>query len=169
VLGIAVLTLAVVALQHVERRPEHSGAIPRAPARTVTSPAVPTGAAPTGSRSGTSSASAGATPTGPSNPATTAVPSSPSSLPLLVLNNTTIAGLAERAAQRFRTDGWTVSVGNYTGEIATTSVYYDPAVATAHAQAEQLHARYPAVKQVLPKFAGLPAGPIVIVLAPDYS
>jgi hypothetical protein len=87
----------------------------------------------------------------------------------VVLNNTTITGLAVRAQSNFVAGGWTVtSTGNLQNEIISTCAYYDPAVAGAQAAAGRLQQQFPAIKRAAPKFAGLPAGPIVVVLTPDY-
>ena len=92
------------------------------------------------------------------------------SVPLIVLNNTTIAGLAARAAQQFEAGGWTVTRSdNYQNEIVSTCAYYDPSDAQAKAAAEALQAQYPTIKRVKPKFPELPSGPVVVVLTPDYS
>jgi hypothetical protein len=92
------------------------------------------------------------------------------SVPLVVLNNTTIKGLASEAAQRFEDGGWTVTdSGNLTNEIVSTCAYYDESDPQAKAAAEALQAQYPTIKRVKPKFAELPDGPVVVVLTPDYS
>ncbi len=91
-------------------------------------------------------------------------------LPLVVLNNTTVPGLAAQAAASFRTGGWTVtSEGNYQNSIPSTCAYFDPSVAGAQAAARALQAQFPGIKRVQPKFPGLPAGPIVVILTPGYS
>lgn len=91
-------------------------------------------------------------------------------LPLVVLNDTTVTGLAQQAQQTFQAGGWTVSsVGNLTNDIISTCAYYDPTVTGAEAAATALRAQFPAIKRVQPKFAGLPAGPVVVVLTPDYT
>ena len=91
-------------------------------------------------------------------------------VPLVVLNNTTVSGLAAQAAQRFRSAGWTVtSYGNLQNDILSTCAYYDPSVPDAKAAARVLKHEFPTIKRVRPKFAQLPAGPIVVVLTPDYS
>ncbi len=101
---------------------------------------------------------------------TSALADDPKSVPLVVLNNTTTAGLAKQAAQRFRAGGWTVtSSGNLTNNIISTCAYYDPATAGAKAAAKALQAQFPTIKRVEPKFTGLPSGPVVVVLTPDYS
>jgi cytoskeletal protein RodZ len=91
-------------------------------------------------------------------------------VPLVVLNNTTIHGLAQQAAQRFEAGGWTVtSYGNYQNDIVSTCAYYDPSDPRAKAAAEALQAQYPTIKRVKERFPQLPAGPVVVVLTPDYS
>jgi LytR cell envelope-related transcriptional attenuator len=91
-------------------------------------------------------------------------------LPLIVLNNTTTSGLAERAAHDFEAGGWTVtSYGNYTNNILSTCAYYDPDVAGAKAAATALRAQFPKIQRVLPKFSGLQAGPVIVILTPDYD
>lgn len=119
----------------------------------------------------------------PSRPASSAPRSSDSNsaagvkdVPLIVLNNTTIGGLAAQAAERFQAGGWTVTrFGNYQNDIASTCAYYDPSTPGAQAAAEALQRQYPTIKRVQPKFAPapgaqpLPPGPVVVVLTPDYS
>ena len=91
-------------------------------------------------------------------------------VPLIVLNNTTITGLARQAAQRFEQGGWTVTrYANYQNDIVSTCAYYDPADAGAKAAAEALQRQYPTIKRVKQRFAELPNGPVVVVLTPDYS
>jgi hypothetical protein len=91
-------------------------------------------------------------------------------VPLVVLNNTTVAGLAAGAAHRFEAGGWTVtSSGNYQNDILSTCAYYDPSSAGAQAAARALQRQFPTIKRVEPKFPELPAGPVVVVLTPDYS
>jgi hypothetical protein len=87
-----------------------------------------------------------------------------------VLNNTTTSGLAKGAAQRFEAGGWTVtSYSNYSNNIASTCAYYDPSAPGAKAAAEALQQQYPTIKRVKPKFDGLVAGPVVVILTSDYS
>ena len=153
--GILVLAIALFALQHP--RDESSAA-----------------GTPTGKRSSSPIATKSRTVTTPpassSTPATsTPGTGTPQRLPLLVLNNTTIKGLAQQAKETFTAGGWTVTdTGNLQNEIASTCAYYDPSVPGALEAATSLRAQFPAIKRVVPKFAELPAGPIVVVLTPDY-
>ena len=91
-------------------------------------------------------------------------------MPLVVLNNTTTPGLAGVAAQRFKAGGWTVSdTGNLTNDIASTCAYFEAGNTQAEAAAKALQAQFPAIKRVREKFPDCPAGPVVVVLTPDYS
>jgi hypothetical protein len=85
--------------------------------------------------------------------------------PLTVLNNSTIAGLADRAAGEAQSRGWQVAqVGNFAGRLPATTVYYTPGDAAGEAAARQLAREFPHVEQVLPRYAGLPPTPSGIVL-----
>ncbi|MCW2495686.1 MAG: LytR cell envelope-related transcriptional attenuator [Jatrophihabitans sp.] len=92
--------------------------------------------------------------------------------PLVVLNDTSVYHLASQAGAQFAAGGWTVtSSGNYDAPdgILSTCAYYDPAVSGAEADAQALKAQFPGIARVEPKFADLPAGPIVVVLTPGYN
>ncbi|QYN40904.1 LytR C-terminal domain-containing protein [Pseudonocardia sp. DSM 110487] len=91
-------------------------------------------------------------------------------LPLRVYNNSTISGLATRAAEDFRNAGWPIDeIGNYPqGVIPTTTVYYRPGTneeAPAKALAEQFGMR------VNSRFEGLQhATPgIIVIVTNDYG
>jgi hypothetical protein len=91
-------------------------------------------------------------------------------VPLIVLNNSTVSGLAERASQEFEQGGWTVTdYSNLQNDILSTCAYYDPSVANARAAAKALQRQFPAIDRVKPKFPQLPPGPVVVVLTGDYS
>jgi hypothetical protein len=95
------------------------------------------------------------------------------SVPLIVLNDTATSGLAKGAAQRFRGGGWTVTRADNLPagitDILSTVDYYDPAVPEAQSAAEALQRQFPTIKRVVPRFAQLPSGPVVVVLTPDYQ
>ena len=161
VVGVAVAVLAVTALNHPNGR-----VAGRASQNVTASPSV-TGSGRVSSRPASGSATA-ATPTR-SQLSSTSSPAGSGRLPLVVLNNTSQVSAAT-AANRFRQGGWTVTVtSTFDGSILSTAVYYDPDVAGAQAAAERLQQQFPAIKRVKAKFAGLPAGPIVVVLTSDYS
>lgn len=142
----------------------------------VTTGPVTTGPATTGSAPATTSPPlTSVAPTTTSSPApstapsTTAAPDPRTSVNVVVLNNSTVRGLASRAAVDVRGRGWTVAeVGNFTGTIPTTTVYYRPGTveeAAARVLGADLRAR------VEPRFDGLSrsADGIVLVVTSDYA
>ncbi|MGB8652874.1 MAG: LytR C-terminal domain-containing protein, partial [Mycobacteriales bacterium] len=95
-------------------------------------------------------------------PAPAAVPV----LPVTVLNNSRITGLADRAAARFRAGGWpTPVVGNFRGRVERTTVYYAPGQQASAAR----FARQFGIGRVAPRFAGLPGSGLTVVLTRDYA
>jgi hypothetical protein len=160
-LGVVVLVVAIFALRH----PRGAGTVAGSDTRPPSSSSI---AKPAASRSGApskrGSSSAGAS----SSPASSAGAAA-AKLPLVVLNDTTISGLGKQAAGTFEAGGWRVTqVGNLQNDILSTCAYYDPSAKGARASAELLQRQFPAIKRVVPKFAELPPGPIVVVLTPDY-
>jgi hypothetical protein len=160
-LGVAVLVIAVIALRepkgHVSAQRSASSVAKQSKASSASTSKKP-------------APSASTQPTTPAPNGDSRSSARVKSVPLVVLNNTTIGGLAARAAQRFEDGGWTVTTfGNYQNDILSTCAYYDPSVAGAQQAAEALQQQYPAIKRVKPRFSELPTGPVVVVLTPDYS
>jgi hypothetical protein len=119
----------------------------------------------------------GATPS-PTTPAappttTTTAPAPPApplpTAPVRVYNNSTITGLAARAASDFSNAGWPVEeVANYRGRIPTSTVYYQPGTgqeAAAQRLANQFELR------VEPRFSGIEgASPgLIVIVTNDYG
>lgn len=86
--------------------------------------------------------------------------------PVTVLNNSRRTGLAHRAAAQVANGGWSIKyVGNFTGRIAESTVYYAPGqAAIARAFAHQ----FSAVRRVLPRFEGLPGSGLTLVVTRDW-
>jgi hypothetical protein len=168
-LGVAVLVIAIIALRQPNGHQAslHTSAVGQSssiPAPSTSSPPS------TAASSASSSASASNSAPAPSTSVSSSTAGSLKAVPLVVLNNTNKTGLADTAAARFRAGGWTVaSTGNLSNNIVSTVAYYDPAVANAQQAALALQTQFPAVKRVVAKFAGLPDGPIIVVLTADYS
>lgn len=161
-----VLVVAIIALRGSNGHTVQAGTqVPsgsRAPA-VSSSPGASTASGPAGgqSSSGTSGRTSGSPP-----------PAAAAKQPLVVLNNTTITGLAEQASERFEAGGWTVTkYDNYQNDILSTCAYYDPDDAGAKAAARALQRQFPTIKRVEPQFAELAVwhSPIVVILMPDYS
>ncbi|MBE7187754.1 LytR C-terminal domain-containing protein [Jatrophihabitans endophyticus] len=162
VVGVAVLVVAVIAL--------HDPKNPSAPDAAGSSTTPATSSAPSSGTPGTSTSSAPTTSATTSSDTKPTVSQFKADFPLVVLNNTTIQGLAAEAAQRFEQGGWKVtSYGNLDNTIISTCAYYDPTVRHAKGAAKELQREYPTIQRVEPKFEGLVSGPVVVVLTPDYS
>ena len=90
--------------------------------------------------------------------------------PVRVYNNSTITGLAARAANDFRADGWQVAqVANYpSGIIATSTVYYRPGTAEQSA-ASSLASAFGLRAE--PRFSGIDdATPgLIVIVTNDYQ
>jgi len=137
----------------------------------------------TGPSSGAPGTSAGPPPssTKPSAPATTTTTTGQTvppdgngepakSVPVRVLNNSTIKGLAAKAAADLKADGWNVSsTGNYSaGVIPTTTVYYRPgteeeaaARAIGAAFGMRVEARFDGIKDASPG--------VIVIVTNDYG
>ena len=166
-LGVAVLVVAIVALQHPQGHSVKAGAPTATPGRNTVTARPSTSSATPSTTSATTATPAATTP--PASSPSSTVPAG-GKASLVVLNQTSTAGLAGRAQTLFQNGGWTVSsIGSLHNDVLSTTAYYDPAVPGAQAAAGALQAQFPAIKRVLPRFAGLPAGPVVVVLTSDYS
>jgi hypothetical protein len=90
--------------------------------------------------------------------------------PVRVYNNSTITGLAARAADDFRADGWQVEkVSNYpSGIISTSTVYYRPGTSEQSA-ASSLGSQFGL--RVEPRFTGIDdATPgLIVIVTNDYQ
>ena len=154
-LGLVVLAIAVIALREPNGHVSGSsgGASNVAQGSQAGSPADSTSAPSTPSTAGETQSSAGL-----------------KAIPLKVLNNSTVSGLAERAKHDFEQGGWTVTdYGNLQNDIISTCAYYDPSAPHAKAAARALQRQFPSIQRVEPKFPELPSGPIVVVLTGDYT
>lgn len=92
------------------------------------------------------------------------------SVPIRVLNNSTIKGLAKKAADDLKADGWNVSgTGNYSaGVIPTTTVYYRPGT-DEEAAARAIGTTFG--MRVEPRFEGITdASPgVIVIVTNDYG
>jgi len=87
-------------------------------------------------------------------------------LPVSVLNNSTRSGLAHRAAAQVAAHGWPIAkVGNFTGRVPISTLYYAPGQETS---AQQLAASMPAIQRVRPRFSGLPTSGLTLVVTREW-
>ena len=116
-------------------------------------------------QTGSSDDTAGST-GAPATPGTTA---STARASVVVLNNTTIAGLAGTAGADLTAGGWTVTAtANYQDTIESTAAYYDPDDPAGKPAALALQAQFPWIVRVVERFDELPPSPIVLVLTAAY-
>lgn len=169
IVGGALLVVTVVALNHPKGRQVANATSPSTASSTASSsPGRATPGSTSKATSAPASTPAGSATSTPSNTPSTAGAGS-GKLPLIVLNNASTTP-ASVAAQRFQAGGWTVSdTSTFSGDILNTAVYYDPNTPGAEAAATALQQQFPVIKRVKPKFDGLPAGPLVVILDSDYS
>jgi len=135
----------------------------------------PAGASRTAAPAASSAASAPAASTTPatppaasSSPAAPTTPAAPApKIPVDILNDTHISGLAAKAEKTLTSGGWTVpSTGNYAHTVTQTTVYYQPG---QQASAQLLATQFPKIRRVLAAPSGLVAGHLTLVLAQDWA
>lgn len=169
-LAVAGVVLGVGALLLFRHGDQGSPVVATPPAGAISTPAVPsaavsTPAVPASPQSGSEPIPGNAPPTAAIVPPASASPVAPI-VPVSVLNNSRIRGLADRGATRYRQAGWPVArTGNYSGgTIATTSVYYPSG---GQASAERF-ARQFGINRIVPRFPGLPTTGMTVILTRDY-
>jgi hypothetical protein len=174
VFGLALALLAYTALGHPGGRQASSTLLhPLATPPVGSAGTVAAGAPHAGGSAEEAGSTANAAAQPGAGPTQTAVPVAPGSAtgtPLVVLDNTGRPDLARGASQRFTQGGWTVTdTSTFDGDILSTAAYYDPATPGAQTAAEALQHQFPEIQRVRPKFAGLGAGAVIVVLTYDYS
>jgi hypothetical protein len=85
---------------------------------------------------------------------------------VVVLNQTSRAGLASQVADALRGGGWTVAaVGNFHGTVPATTVYYPPGdELAAQTAAEDLQA----TPRIRPRFGNLSTSRLTVVVTDSY-
>jgi hypothetical protein len=160
-----VLVVAIIALRGPSRHTVEAGTQVPVGSRAASGASTPGGPSTPARRGGTPSHAHTSPPASSSLPA-------PARAPLVVLNNTTITGLAQRASTQFEAGGWTVTkYSNYQNDILSTCAYYDPGSSGAEAAARALRRQFPGIKRVESQFSELARwhSPIVVILTPDYA
>jgi hypothetical protein len=130
---------------------------------------------PTGAPGETTTTTTPAPETPPPPPPTTTAeppappPAPPTTAPVRVYNNSTIDGLAARAASEFTRAGWPVEeVANYPGRIPTSTVYYQPGTGQ-EAFAQRLASQFDL--RVEPRFPGIEraSSGLIVIVTNDYG
>ncbi len=143
---------------------QSSATSPRPPSSTSTSISPTASAPPTTSTTTTTATSPGQPPAGDGNG------EQAKSVPLRVLNNSKIKGLAAEAKADFESDGWqVVEVGNYSAtNVPTTTAYYRPGTAE-EAAAKALASTFG--MEAAPRIAGIAAMQpgVIVIVTNDYT
>jgi hypothetical protein len=131
-------------------------------------PATPTAAVPSPTATALARSPATASPRPQPSAAEATPPPVRPTAPVLVLNNSTIPGLAARSADRVRSVGFTVPrVGNVYGQIDRTTVYYRPG---NRAQADLLAGSLRGLQAVTPAPDWLPGNTaLTLVVTRDFA
>jgi hypothetical protein len=127
--------------------------------RSATAPSNPTASTPASNpaESETASTTPPASATTNSRP-----PGSTHRLKVDVLNQSGGKGTAARTAKRLRALGWSVGrVGNFSGNVSKTTVYYPTGEAKA---ARELSSELPGEPRVLPRFSTLSGSRLTVIL-----
>lgn len=165
---VAVISLVIILLA-IFGRTVPGGDAHATGAATTTPTATP---APTTRAAGSSSATprarrssqAAVTPT--RRPATTK-PAEVPDIAVVVLNQSDRSGLATEVAADLRAAGWRVSdVGNWRGDVPSTTVYYPIGFATA---AQTLAGDLNGVDRIRPRQSGMPLGVLTVILHNSYA
>lgn len=135
-------------------------------AASTTTPGTATREALSTAPSSTPSTAPATTPAESTAEATTERPAALRDVEVVVLNQTSRAGLAGEVADRLRGKGWTVpAVGNFRGVVPATTVYYPAGdEAAAQAAAESL----PTTPRIRPRFGNLSTTRLTVVVTDSY-
>jgi hypothetical protein len=87
-------------------------------------------------------------------------------LPVSVLNNSRRSGLAHEAADQVAAHGWPIAkVGNFTGRVPISTLYYAPGQLDS---AQRLAHLMPAIQRVRPRFSGLPTTGLTLIVTREW-
>ena len=164
VVGVGLAILALLLLGHDEPKGTPTVALPSSQPTATTTPTADPTTTPT-----PTATTAGPTAPTATTPASTTAPPPVAQAPIVpvtVLNNSRVHGLADRSAARFRAGGWPVrGTGNYRGTLRQTTVYFPPG---GQASAERFAAQF-GIARVLPRFTTLPGSGVTVVVTRDYA
>lgn len=165
VVAVAVVILLLLVLNS---RPSEPGP---APGAVSVPPSTAPSSAPVSSSPRTSAAASATSATPVSSPPVNEPPATQQPVvarpPVTVLNNSRRSGLAHHVAAEVQAKGWPLGrVGNFTGRIAMTTIYY---AAGQRPAAAELARVLPQIRRIEPRFAGLPGSGLTLVVTRDWS
>ena len=87
-------------------------------------------------------------------------------VPVVVLNQTIVSGLAARFQKELEAGGWAVSdIDDFRGNVPATTVYFPPGLRPA---AKALMAQFPQVGRIRPAFPGISTTQLTVILGKDF-
>ena len=161
--ALAVIVLVgVLILAFGENGDEVEQAADDVPVATVTPTVIPT-ETPTGTQTPAPSVGAESTPTPTLTPSPTPTVEK---VPVIVLNQTGISGLAAKFQKELEAAGWTVSgIDDFVGNVPATTVYFPPDMRPA---AKLLMREFPVVGRIRPAFSGISTTQLTVILGKDF-
>ncbi len=119
-------------------------------------------ATPSASASPSPSASLRASPDASLSPTPPAV----DKVPVVVLNQTGISGLAAQFQKELEAGGWTVAgIDDFRGNVPATTVYFPPGMRPA---AKALMEQFPQIGRIRPAFSGISPTQLTVILGKDF-
>lgn len=106
------------------------------------------------------------------DPGTSAGPTSPVVLPVTVLNNSSLIGLASKVAAELEAGGWPIAeLLNYSEtQVPATTVFFTPGNAAEQAAAQALVSQFPEITGgAEPRFEGLDGAGLTVAAVGDWQ
>ena len=104
-------------------------------------------------------------PTLPGTPTPTPAPAV-EKVPVIVLNQTPVRGLAATFQEQLEAGGWTVAgIDDFRGNVPATTVYFPPGLRPV---AKALMAQFPEIGRIRPAFTGISTTQLTVILGKDF-
>lgn len=112
------------------------------------------------------SASAGPSATSSASASASATQAPVDKVPVIVLNQTGISGLAAKFQEELEAGGWTVAgIDDFRGNVPATTVYFPRGMRPA---AVALMEQFPQIGRIRPAFSGISASQLTVILGKDF-
>ncbi len=112
------------------------------------------------------SASLSASPSASPDASLSATPPAVDKVPVVVLNQTGISGLAAQFQKELEAGGWTVAgIDDFRGNVPATTVYFPPGMRPA---AKALMEQFPQIGRIRPAFSGISTTQLTVILGKDF-
>ncbi len=99
-------------------------------------------------------------------PTPTPTPAPVEMVPVIVLNQTSVSGLAAAFQAQLEAGGWTVAgIDDFRGNVPATTVYFPPGLRPV---AKALMAQFPEIGRIRPAFPGISTTQLTVILSKDF-